>query len=196
MPNRLEEIVADLRRRIEALEASLVHEARAPSEAGTSEAGEPGAAGARGEATGQIDLRGLQEALTAALEARGLQAGALWAGAYLHPEEGPRRVAHQATPLPDAPAYERERFFGGLASAPRVQILQAMLERGPLTVAELVAVIRAQTTGQAYHHLKALTVAGLVEPKGESRYGLTGWAAPRVAVALSLVGAGREAEDE
>ncbi len=175
----LERILADLRQRIEQLEAGLL------SSEVTDQAGRADTlAGERLQAD-------LIENLTEAMEVSSSQAGAIWAGGYSDPDGGPIRASRFAGSLPDTPPYEHERFFAGLASAPRVGMVKAMLERGPLTVGELVEVIGAQTTGQVYHHLRALAAAGIAGPRGDNRYGLHGWAAPRVAVALSLVDGGK-----
>lgn len=115
-----------------------------------------------------------------------------WTAAWRDPTADRVSVSTADMVLPSSArglaAHEAERFFGGLASAARARMAAAMLERGPLTVSELVDAIEAQTTGQVYHHLKALSAAGLVEAKPDSRYGLIAEAAPRVAVALCLGG--------
>jgi DNA-binding transcriptional ArsR family regulator len=173
-------VVARLRERIREMEAEL-H--RRPPRGPAGSAPEPA-----GERAG-ADLGPLMEALAEAMREDDARCGSVWVGAYHDPEAGAQEAALAGAlgPAP-APAFEQERFFAGLASAPRVEMVLAVLERGPLTVAELMEAIRAQTTGQVYHHLRTLGVAGIVEPKGESRYGLTGWAGPRMAVALSLLG--------
>ncbi len=59
-----------------------------------------------------------------------------------------------------------ERVLSSVGSGPRLAILLALLQQ-PLTAAQLVETLGANTTGQVYHHLKPLLLADIIyEEKG------------------------------
>lgn len=71
----------------------------------------------------------------------------------------------------------RTAVLAALGHSVRVRIVRGLLH-GPRGTAELTEVAELASTGQLYHHLKALTHAGLVEQDGRGSYRI----APRAVV--------------
>ncbi|MBP2367182.1 ArsR/SmtB family transcription factor [Pseudonocardia parietis] len=71
----------------------------------------------------------------------------------------------------------RTAVLAALGHPVRVRIVRGLLH-GPRGTAELTEVAELASTGQLYHHLKALTHAGLVEQDGRGSYRI----APRAVV--------------
>lgn len=63
------------------------------------------------------------------------------------------------------------KILAALGSKPRLDIIITLLQEA-LTGAEIVERLRMGTTGQLYHHLKALQGAGLVMQDADGRYAL------------------------
>jgi len=94
----------------------------------------------------------------------------------LHGEVGWRIEydAGAALALDDEP---RTAVLAALGHPVRVRIVRGLLH-GPRGTTELTEVAELASTGQLYHHLKALTHAGLVEQDGRGSYRI----APRAVV--------------
>lgn len=88
--------------------------------------------------------------------------------------------AGAALALDDEP---RTAVLAALGHPVRVRIVRGLL-RGPRSTAELTEVAELASTGQLYHHLRALTHCGLVEQDGRGSYRI---AAPVVVPALVLL---------
>ncbi|WP_370588827.1 ArsR/SmtB family transcription factor [Pseudonocardia sp. C8] len=82
--------------------------------------------------------------------------------------------AGAALALDDEP---RTAVLAALGHPVRVRIVRGLLH-GPRGTAELTEVAELASTGQLYHHLRALTHAGLVEQDGRGSYRI----APRAVV--------------
>lgn len=82
--------------------------------------------------------------------------------------------AGAALALDDEP---RTGVLAALGHPVRVRIVRGLLH-GPRTTAELTEVAELASTGQLYHHLRALTHAGIVEQDGRGSYRI----APRAVV--------------
>ncbi|ANY05200.1 ArsR/SmtB family transcription factor [Pseudonocardia sp. HH130630-07] len=74
--------------------------------------------------------------------------------------------AGAALALDDEP---RTAVLAALGHPVRVRIVRSLL-RGPRGTAELTEAAELASTGQLYHHLKALSHAGLVEQDGRGSY--------------------------
>ncbi|MBB4685174.1 ArsR/SmtB family transcription factor [Amycolatopsis jiangsuensis] len=71
--------------------------------------------------------------------------------------------------LPDGPRVE---VLSALANADRVALVRLLARDGPQTGAALRAAAELGSPGRLYHHLKALTAAGLVEQDRRGSYRL------------------------
>ncbi|MCI3922998.1 ATP-binding protein [Paenibacillus sp. TRM 82003] len=71
--------------------------------------------------------------------------------------------------LMDIPSEEAGKALAALGSKLRLDIVRSVLTF-PLTGAELVERLQMGTTGQLYHHLKALLGTGLIEQRPGGRY--------------------------
>ncbi|MGH2530959.1 MAG: ArsR/SmtB family transcription factor [Thermomicrobiales bacterium] len=83
------------------------------------------------------------------------------------------------------------RVLAALGNRQRLALLKAILEK-PATAAELVERLGMGTTGQAYHHLKALQAADLIE---QEERGLFAFKGPRVQSFLLLLAGVRDMLD-
>lgn len=75
--------------------------------------------------------------------------------------------AGAALELDDAP---RTAVLAALGHPARAGIVRALLAGGPTGTAELQEAAGLASTGQLYHHLRALTHCGLVEQDGRGSY--------------------------
>ncbi|RZQ59431.1 ArsR/SmtB family transcription factor [Amycolatopsis suaedae] len=131
MPDDLRDRVADLERRVAALEA-------------------PATPAAAPEGAGHITYSGRLER----------PAELAWDIA-LHPAA--------VLGLDDAPRVE---VLAALAHPVRTAIVRELAENGSRPAADLQTAAGLGSTGQLYHHLKALTSAGIVEQDGRGSYRL------------------------
>ncbi|MFI9006375.1 ArsR/SmtB family transcription factor [Actinosynnema sp. NPDC053489] len=88
----------------------------------------------------------------------------------------------RALSLPDRPRVE---VLSALAHPVRVEIVRALLTRGGRPATELQRAARLGSTGRLYHHLKALTAAGVVEQDERGGYRLRQAATVPVLVLLT-----------
>ncbi|MBP2334353.1 DNA-binding transcriptional ArsR family regulator [Saccharothrix coeruleofusca] len=84
--------------------------------------------------------------------------------------------------LDDRPRVE---VLAALAHPARVDIVRSLLDRGGQPAAALQEAARLGSTGQLYHHLKALTSAGVVEQDKRGSYRLRAGAVVPVLVLLT-----------
>jgi DNA gyrase subunit B len=84
------------------------------------------------------------------------------------------------------------RVLAALGNRQRVALLKAILEK-PATAAELVERLGMGTTGQVYHHLKALQAADLIV---QEERGIFAFNAPRVQPFLLLLAGVEDMVDE
>ncbi|GGP41618.1 transcriptional regulator [Saccharothrix coeruleofusca] len=84
--------------------------------------------------------------------------------------------------LEDRPRVE---VLAALAHPARVDIVRSLLDRGGQPAAALQEAARLGSTGQLYHHLKALTSAGVVEQDKRGSYRLRAGAVVPVLVLLT-----------
>ncbi|GAA1301274.1 helix-turn-helix domain-containing protein [Saccharothrix xinjiangensis] len=87
-----------------------------------------------------------------------------------------------ALSLADRPRVE---VLSALAHPARVEIVRTLLGHGPQPAAALQEAARLGSTGQLYHHLKALTGSGVVEQDKRGSYRLRPSAAIPVLVLLT-----------
>ncbi|BBG01247.1 MULTISPECIES: ArsR/SmtB family transcription factor [Pseudonocardia] len=167
-----EDRLADLERRVELLERRL-DGALAPAPAACSPSADagsvPAGTGAASPGAGTAST-GAGAASTGAGVVRysgevALHGEVSWAVEY---------DAGAALALDDEP---RTAVLAALGHPVRVRIVRGLLH-GPRGTAELTEVAELASTGQLYHHLKALTHAGLVEQDGRGSYRI----APRAVV--------------
>lgn len=71
----------------------------------------------------------------------------------------------------DIPCHQVAHVLGVLGNEVRLAILRELMG-GPKTVVQLTESLGMQTTGQAYHHLKELQLAGYVDDKKAGKYRL------------------------
>lgn len=88
--------------------------------------------------------------------------------------------AGAALALDDAP---RLAVLAALGHPARAGIVRALLASGPSTTADVQAAAGLASTGQLYHHLRALTHCGLVEQDGRGSYRV----APRTVVPVLVL---------
>lgn len=88
----------------------------------------------------------------------------------------------RALSLPDRPRIE---VLSALAHPARVEIVRALLARGGRPATALQEAAGLGSTGQLYHHLKALTAAGVVEQDKRGSYRLRPAAVVPVLVLLT-----------
>ncbi|XVS66027.1 ArsR/SmtB family transcription factor [Actinosynnema sp. CA-299493] len=88
----------------------------------------------------------------------------------------------RALSLPDRPRIE---VLSALAHPVRVEIVRTLLARGAQPATALQEAARLGSTGQLYHHLKALTGSGLVEQDKRGTYRLRSAATVPVLVLLT-----------
>ncbi|WP_405985595.1 ArsR/SmtB family transcription factor [Streptomyces sp. NBC_00872] len=175
----LEERVAELERRIAALEA-------ADREGG----GNGGDGGDGGVPSGHGDefwaLQRLKEEVAKAGSPNG---GVLYTGAVRLPTE--ERYEWQygtfTDGLLDASWSHAAESFAALGHAVRLRLLREILG-GRRTAAELAELDGIGTTGQIYHHLRQLTGAGWLHTTGRGRYEVP---AARVVPLLVMLSAAR-----
>ncbi|TQM80384.1 DNA-binding transcriptional ArsR family regulator [Saccharothrix saharensis] len=84
--------------------------------------------------------------------------------------------------LPDRPRIE---VLSALAHPVRVEIVRTLLARGGQPATALQQAARLGSTGQLYHHLKALTASGVVEQDKRGSYRLRQAATVPVLVLLT-----------
>ncbi|MFJ6674237.1 ArsR/SmtB family transcription factor [Actinosynnema sp. NPDC091369] len=84
--------------------------------------------------------------------------------------------------LPDRPRIE---VLSALAHPVRVEIVRTLLARGGQPATALQEAARLGSTGQLYHHLKALTASGVVEQDKRGSYRLRQAATVPVLVLLT-----------
>jgi DNA gyrase subunit B len=103
--------------------------------------------------------------------------GAVFYSGYCHYENESRRWEPQKRTVDELKGLSGEqaaKILNALGNKQRVEILRAVLEQ-PVTGIELVEKLNMGTTGQLYHHLKALQAAGLLEQEERGgRYYLPG----------------------
>ncbi|WP_309112959.1 helix-turn-helix domain-containing protein [Saccharothrix sp.] len=88
----------------------------------------------------------------------------------------------RALSLADRPRIE---VLAALAHPARVDIVRCLLAQGPQPAAALQETARLGSTGQLYHHLKALTGSGVVEQDKRGSYRLRSAATVPVLVLLT-----------
>ncbi|MEV8440425.1 helix-turn-helix domain-containing protein [Actinosynnema sp. NPDC051121] len=88
----------------------------------------------------------------------------------------------RALSLPDRPRIE---VLAALAHPVRVEIVRTLLARGGQPATALQEAARLGSTGQLYHHLKALTASGVVEQDKRGSYRLRPAATVPVLVLLT-----------
>lgn len=88
----------------------------------------------------------------------------------------------RALSLPDRPRIE---VLAALAHPVRVEIVRTLLARGGQPATALQKAARLGSTGQLYHHLKALTASGVVEQDKRGSYRLRQAATVPVLVLLT-----------
>jgi ArsR family transcriptional regulator, arsenate/arsenite/antimonite-responsive transcriptional repressor len=88
----------------------------------------------------------------------------------------------RALSLPDRPRIE---VLAALAHPVRVEIVRTLLARGGQPATALQEAARLGSTGQLYHHLKALTASGVVEQDKRGSYRLRQAATVPVLVLLT-----------
>jgi len=96
------------------------------------------------------------------------------------------------------PCHRVAHVLGVLGNEVRLAILRELMD-GPKTVVQLTGSLRMQTTGQAYHHLKELQLAGYVAEKKAGRYSIEMQFGRIYVAALALAwnaGATREGNEE
>ena len=71
----------------------------------------------------------------------------------------------------DIPSHQVAQVLGALGNEVRLDILRELIER-PKTIVELTQSLGMKTTGQAYHHIKELQLAGYVEEKSKGRFSI------------------------
>lgn len=120
----------------------------------------------------QPETPSIRQAQTASFsgEAEGL-GSVFYAGTAFLQEQGLRwePQERQTAELLGLPAEKAAKILAALGHKQRLDILKAVLE-GPLTGSELVERLRMGTTGQLYHHLKALLGADLLVQEPGGRY--------------------------
>jgi DNA-binding transcriptional ArsR family regulator len=120
----------------------------------------------------------------------GVAGSLLYAGRAMTPGGGDL-IWQAEYPLPDVLAERWEEAAGVLAalgSAVRLEIVRRILLGGE-TVQQLQEIPELATSGQLYHHLKELQVAGLVTQRRRGRYGI---APDKVVPALIVIAAAAE----
>ncbi|KOX20222.1 hypothetical protein ADK67_30595 [Saccharothrix sp. NRRL B-16348] len=88
----------------------------------------------------------------------------------------------RALSLPDRPRIE---VLSALAHPVRVELVRTLLARGAQPATALQEAARLGSTGQLYHHLKALTASGVVEQDKRGTYRLRPAATVPVLVLLT-----------
>ena len=88
----------------------------------------------------------------------------------------------RALSLPDRPRIE---VLSALAHPVRVDLVRTLLAQGALPATALQEAARLGSTGQLYHHLKALTASGVVEQDKRGSYRLRPEATVPVLVLLT-----------
>lgn len=91
-------------------------------------------------------------------------------------------TTERALSLPDRPRIE---VLSALAHPVRVEIVRTLLARGGQPATALQEAARLGSTGQLYHHLKALTASGVVEQDKRGSYRLRPAATVPVLVLLT-----------
>ncbi|MFI7137675.1 ArsR/SmtB family transcription factor [Streptomyces massasporeus] len=145
----LEQRVADLERRLAALEGA---QRTAP----------------RIDGSDFWALNGLQEELTEAGEADG---GVLYTGSVRLPtgEEYAWQMAALTQDLLEGDWTTAAESFAALGHPVRIRLLREILG-GRRTAAELAELDEVGTTGQIYHHLRQLTATGWLHTTGRGRH--------------------------
>lgn len=115
--------------------------------------------------------------------------GVVYAG-VLHTDRGPWewQIGHLADDLLDADAETvrvRSERLGALGHPARLAILAAVL-RGHDRVGELGELLDLGTSGQVYHHVKALTAAGWLRSAARGRVEVPGERVVPVLVAMGV----------
>lgn len=173
----LEERVAELERRLAALERADTDSASRPS---------------RGERPGPLmdeAFRPLQQLEEQLAELEAPDGGVTYTGSVRLPTE--QHYRWQFTELTeqvlDADWSVTVGGFAALGHAVRLRLLREILG-GLRTAAELTALDDIGTTGQIYHHLRQLTGAGWLQTTGRGRYEVPG---ARVVPLLVMLSAAR-----
>jgi len=83
------------------------------------------------------------------------------------------------------PSYKVAQILSVLGHEVRLSMLRELIQK-PLTAAELVEILKMQTTGQAYHHLKELQRAGYIEQRAGGRFHINMKVARIYVAALAL----------
>ncbi len=86
----------------------------------------------------------------------------------LHGEIG-WRIDYSAGAVAELPAERLAAVLGALGHPARIEVVQELL-RGPRTAAELLERVNSGSKGQLYHHLTALTAAGVVDKGARGRF--------------------------
>lgn len=81
------------------------------------------------------------------------------------------RIRERTQPFFDAPPEQLAQLFAGLGSPHRIVILRTLCE-GPHTALQLQEVLGMASVGQLYHHLKELVAIGLVTQQRRSAYAI------------------------
>jgi DNA-binding transcriptional ArsR family regulator len=90
--------------------------------------------------------------------------------------------AGTALDLPDEP---RVAVLAALGHPARARIVRSLLADGPRSTSALQEAAELASTGQLYHHLRALTHSGLVEQDGRGSYRVNARAVVPVLVLLT-----------
>ncbi|WP_128435388.1 ArsR/SmtB family transcription factor [Streptomyces cyaneus] len=145
----LEQRVADLERRLAALEA----------------------AGRTAPRVGDGDFWALETLKEQMSEAGAVDGGVLFTGAVRLPTEEQYAWQHTAfvEDLLDDDWPEAADVFAALGHPVRLRLLREIIG-GRRTAAELAELEEIGTTGQIYHHLRQLTAAGWLHTTGRGRY--------------------------
>ncbi|GAA4006337.1 helix-turn-helix domain-containing protein [Allokutzneria multivorans] len=95
------------------------------------------------------------------------------------------KIRVQPEPLLGLPDGPRTEVIAALGSPVRVAVVRLLAAEGPQPAAALQAAAGLGSTGQLYHHLKALTGARIVEQDGRGSYRLRPQATVPVLIVLA-----------
>ncbi|MEU9185469.1 winged helix-turn-helix domain-containing protein [Streptomyces sp. NPDC048484] len=179
----LEQRVAELERRLDALESNALESndpERNDPESDARENAEPPARAGDGDFWA---LEGLKAQL-----ARVPTGGVLFTGAVRLPTEARYEWQYGMVTdqLLDADWSEAAEAFAALGHVMRLRLLREILG-GRRTATELAGLDDVGTSGQIYHHLRQLTAAGWLRQAGRGRYEIPGSRVVPLLVALTTV---------
>lgn len=92
-------------------------------------------------------------------------------------------IHYSAAAVLELPASARVDVLAALGHPIRLALVQLLLD-GPRAGAELADAVDLTSTGQLYHHLRALSSAGIIEQHGRGNYHIP---APKVVPVLVLM---------